>query len=57
MLISVVKAFFAIFGVMDSVGNVPVFLSLTEGFDIQTKNGLLLKPFCGRAPFCSFFYF
>ena len=43
MLISIVKAFFAIFGVMDSVGNVPVFLSLTEGFDIQTKKRLAIK--------------
>lgn len=43
MLLSIIKAFFAIFGVMDPLGNTPVFLSLTEGLDEKTKRSLATK--------------
>jgi len=40
MPLAFIKAFFAVFGVMDPVGNVPVFLSLTEKMDGKAKWGL-----------------
>ncbi len=43
MLISIVKAFFAVFGVMDPLGNTPVFVSLTDKLDSKTKQSLALK--------------
>jgi len=43
MLLSIVKAFFAVFGVMDPLGNTPVFLSLTERLDEKTKRSLAIK--------------
>ncbi len=43
MLLSIVKAFFAVFGVMDPMGNTPVFVSLTDKLDNQTKRSLALK--------------
>ena len=41
--LNTIKAFFAIFGVMDPLGNVPVFLSLTENFDYKIKKQLAIK--------------
>ncbi|MEK9158497.1 MAG: MarC family protein [Patescibacteria group bacterium] len=43
MILSIVKAFFAVFGVMDPLGNTPVFLSLTERLDEKTKRSLATK--------------
>ncbi len=43
MLINIVKAFVAIFGVMDPLGNTPVFLSLTGHLDIKAKQLLAIK--------------
>lgn len=43
MILNVVKAFFAVFGVMDPLGNTPVFLSLTERLDEKTKRSLAIK--------------
>jgi len=37
------KTFFATFGVMDPVGNVPTFLSLTEKLDPKARNALAAK--------------
>ena len=43
MLVSVFKAFFAVFGVMDPLGNTPVFVSLTSKLDKKTKQLLATK--------------
>lgn len=43
MFTLLLKAFFAVFGVMDPVGNVPTFLSLTEKMDITSKRRLATK--------------
>jgi len=43
MLLDIVKIFFAIFGVMDPLGNTPVFLSLTEHMDEKKQRQLALK--------------
>ncbi len=43
MLINIVKIFFAIFGVLDPLGNTPVFLSLTERLDEKERHKLALK--------------
>lgn len=43
MMLLIVKAFFAIFGVMDPVGNVPVFISLTAGLDFKHKQSLAIR--------------
>lgn len=43
MLINIIKAFFAVFGVMDPLGNTPVFISLTDKLDKKTKQSLALK--------------
>ena len=40
---TLIQVFFAVFGVMDPVGNVPVFLTLTEKLSIQEKNRLATK--------------
>ena len=43
MLVTFLKSFFAIFGVMDPMGNTPVFLTLTEKLDNATKRSLAFK--------------
>ncbi len=43
MLTSLLQAFFAIFGVMDPVGNVPVYLTLTEKMSSSTAKDLAWK--------------
>jgi multiple antibiotic resistance protein len=43
MWLSFVQVFFAIFGVMDPVGNVPMFLTLTGKMDEKTRRMLALK--------------
>lgn len=41
-----IKTFFATFGVMDPVGNVPTFLSLTEKLDEPARRALSAKAVC-----------
>lgn len=48
MLLSFTQVFFAIFGVMDPVGNVPMFLTLTGKMDEKTRQSLATKA-CIRA--------
>lgn len=43
MLLPFLQAFLAIFGVMDPVGNVPVFLTLTSGMEKSRKLRIALK--------------
>lgn len=43
MLLGFTQVFFAIFGVMDPVGNVPMFLTLTSKMDEKTRQSLALK--------------
>jgi multiple antibiotic resistance protein len=43
LLAAIIKTFFATFGVMDPVGNVPTFLSLTEKLDEKARRALGTK--------------
>ncbi len=43
MIPLLIKAFFAIFGVMDPVGNVPVFISLTKNISFADKQRLAIR--------------
>lgn len=43
MLLSFIQVFFAIFGVMDPVGNVPLFLSLTGKMDEKSRQKIARK--------------
>lgn len=43
MLLAFTQVFFAIFGVMDPVGNVPMFLTLTGKMDEKTRQSLALR--------------
>ena len=57
MWLSFVQAFFAIFGVMDPVGNVPVYLTLTEKMAAETARKLSRKALIRAAVILTVFTF
>jgi len=57
MWLSFVQIFFAVFGVMDPVGNVPVFLTLTGKLDDRTRAKLATSAIVRAGVILTFFVF
>lgn len=56
-MIAVLQVFFAVFGVMDPVGNVPVFLALTKGMTEEHKRSVAAKAVLRAAVMLTVFVF
>jgi len=57
MLIAFAQVFFAVFGVMDPVGNVPVFISLTSKLDRAAREKLATEAVIRAGIILTFFVF